>query len=61
MLIILSPTCPQAVMVVALAPWTLQSPLPAASNKQCVLTREATQVSIRQICSFAARRTQSSY
>ena len=33
-------------MVLALAPWTFQSPLPAASNKQCVLTREDTQVMV---------------
>ena len=38
--------CSQAVMVAALAPWTFQSPLPAASNKQCVLTREDTQVMV---------------
>ena len=41
--------CPQAVMVLALAPWTFQSPLPAASNKQCVLTREDTQVMVMVI------------
>ena len=34
-------------MVVALAPRTLQSPLPAASNKQCVLSREDSQVTKR--------------
>ena len=40
-------SCSQAVMIAALAPGTLQSPLPAASNKQCVLTREDAQVFIR--------------